>query len=42
MSRITLCVGLSRASHGPISSLGHRTLITALLPHFHLLWASVS
>src|SRR5512134_513793 len=41
MSRITLRVGLSRSSHLPISSLGHRSLITSLLPHFHPLWASV-
>jgi hypothetical protein len=26
MSRITLCVGLSRSSHLSISSLGHRPL----------------
>jgi hypothetical protein len=42
MSRITLRVGLSRATHLSISSLGHRSLIISLLSHFHLLWASVS
>ena len=35
MSRITLCGGLSRSSHFPISSLGHRFLLTSILPHFH-------
>jgi len=34
MSRITLRVGLSRSSHLPISSLGHRPFITSFLPPF--------
>jgi hypothetical protein len=41
MSRITLRVGLSRATRLSISSLGHRSLITASVSYFHLLWASV-
>jgi tRNA-binding EMAP/Myf-like protein len=35
MSRITLRIGLSRATHLSISSLGHRPFITSFLPHFH-------
>ena len=41
MSRITLRGGLSRSSHLPISSLGHRILLSSILPHFHSRRASV-